>query len=112
MDFGKHQYEEQKRAKEARKKQHTVEVKELKFRPEIGEHDLDFKMRRARTFLDKGQKVKMTVRFRYRELRRPELGQQVLDVIQERLGDVAQVDSRSGRVEGRQLVMMLSPKAE
>lgn len=110
MDWGKYQYEQQKRAKEARKNQQTIEVKELKFRPKTDDHDLAFKVRNARRFLNKGQHVKVTVRFRRRELRRPELGQKVLDHVAGELEDVASVASRDNRLEGRQLTMMLEPQ--
>ena len=110
MDWGKYQYDQQKAAKEAKKKQHTVEVKELKMRPEIGAHDFRFKMKHARGFLKKGNKVKITVRYRGRELRRPEQGIEVLSQVAERLDDVAVVEARQNRVEGRQIVMMLGPK--
>ena len=109
MDWGKYRYEQQKRAKEAKKKATTIEVKEVKFRPKTEEHDLDFKIRNARKFLEKGNKVKITVRFRWRELRRPELGQNVLDRVYEECSDLAKVASRSKKVEGRQLHMMLEP---
>jgi translation initiation factor IF-3 len=109
MDWGKFQYEQQKRAKEARRKQHTVAVKELKLRPRTDDHDLDFKLRNARRFLEKGNSVKVTVRFRGPELRRPELGQQVLDTVADELAECARVDARSRGLEGRQLTMVLSP---
>lgn len=109
MDWGKFQYEQQKRAKEARRRQHTIDVKEIKFRPKTDEHDLEFKVKNARRFLDKGKKVKITVRFRRRELRRPELGQKVLDRVIEALEDVAAVESRTHSVEARQLTLMLEP---
>lgn len=109
MDWGKYQYEQQKRAREARKHQQTIDIKELKFRPKTDDHDLDFKLRNARRFLRKGKKVKVTVRFRRRELRRPELGQKILDQIVDGVDDIASVESRSEKVEGRQLVMMLEP---
>lgn len=112
MDWGKFQYEQQKRARESKKKQHTVDVKEVKLRPRTDEHDLDFKLRNARRFLAKGNHVKVTVRFRGPELRRPEMGQQVLDTIVDELGEVARVESRSDRLDGRQLTMMLSPTAD
>jgi len=112
MDWGKYQYEQQKREKEAKKKQQTIEVKELKFRPKTDEHDLDFKIRNARRFLNKGKHVKITVRFRYRELRRPENGKRVLDRVYDELEDIAKVASRDNRVEGRQLTMMLEPDTE
>jgi translation initiation factor IF-3 len=110
MDWGKHQYEQQKRTKEARKKQHTVDIKEVKLRPRTDDHDLDFKLRNARRFLEKGNNVKVTVRFRGPELRRPELGQDVLDAVASGLDDVAKIESRSRYLEGRQLTMMLSPE--
>lgn len=112
MDWGKFQYEQQKKAKEARKRQHTIEVKEVKFRPKTESHDLDFKVKNARRFLRNGKHVKITVRFRRRELRRPELGQQVLDHVTDEVEDLAKVTSRSERVDGRQLTMMLEPTAE
>ena len=110
MDWGKFQYDQQKKAKEAKKKQHTVDVKELKFRPKIEEHDFDFKIKNARRFLNKGKKVKITVRYRGREMRRPELGKRVLSQVAEATEDVAAVESRADRIEGRQLSMMLAPK--
>jgi translation initiation factor IF-3 len=110
MDYGKHKYEEQKRAKEARRRQHTVDVKELKFRPGTDEHDLEFKLKNARRFLKKGNKVKVTVRYRGREMRRPELGREMLDQVADALDDLANVESRNDRIEGRQLTMMLAPE--
>lgn len=112
MDWGKHQYEEQKRAKEARKRQHTVDIKEVKLRPSTETHDLDFKLNHARRFLKKGNKVKITVRYRGRELRRPELGYQVLDHVAEELDDLAVIESRSRDIQHRQLHMMLAPEQE
>ena len=112
MDWGKYQYEQQKAAKEAKKKQHTYELKEVKFRPKTDDHDMDFKVRNARRFLKKGQHVRITVRFRRREMRRPENGQRVLDEVAERLDDVANVGSRDRRLEGRVLQMTLEPDTE
>ncbi|HUE77398.1 MAG TPA: translation initiation factor IF-3 [Longimicrobiales bacterium] len=112
MDWGKYQYEQQKAAKEAKKKQHTYELKELKFRPKTDDHDMDFKVRNARRFLKKGQHVRITVRFRRREMRRPENGQRVLEEVAERLDDVANVTSRDRRLEGRSMQMMLEPATE
>jgi len=109
MDWGKFQFDQQKRAKEARKKQHTVDVKEVKLRPRTDDHDMEFKLRHARKFLEQGNKVKVTVRFRGPELRRPDLGQEVLDTVIEELDEWSDVESRSRRLEGRQLTMMLSP---
>lgn len=109
MDYGRFKYEQAKAEKEAKKKQHKVEVKQVKFRPKIEEHDFDFKTRHAREFIEEGNKVKVTVMFRYRELRRPELGEELLDRIQEELSDVAKVQSRSG-MENRNLTMVLVPQ--
>ncbi|CAN5865006.1 translation initiation factor IF-3 [soil metagenome] len=110
MDWGKHQYDEQKRAKEARKRQHVVDVKEVKFRPATDEHDFQVKLNNARRFLEKGKKVKVTVRYRGREMRRPELGSQVLDQVSTALDDLANVETRSNNLEGRQQIMMLAPQ--
>jgi translation initiation factor IF-3 len=109
MDWGKHQYEQQKAARQARRKQHTLDVKELKFRPETDDHDLDFKIRNARRFLQSGKHVRITVRFRARELRRPESGQRVLDEVAGRLDDVADITSRDRSLNGRAMQMMLQP---
>lgn len=110
MDWGKHQYEQQKQAKEARKRQHTVDVKEVKLRPHTDTHDLEVKLRHARRFLQKGQKVKVTVRYRGREMRRPEQGYELLDKISTELDGLAMVESRSREIMGRQLTMMLAPE--
>lgn len=110
LDWGKLRYERQKREKESRKKATVIEVKEVKYRPTIDEHDFDIKTKRARRFLEKGNKVKVTVFFRYRQLRRPELGGEILDKVTEKLSDIATVESRS-RMEGRQMVMILAPQA-
>ncbi len=112
MDWGKYQYEQQKAAKEAKKKQHTYELKEVKFRPKTDEHDLDFKVRNARRFLKKGQHVRITVRFRRREMRRPENGARVLDEVAERLDDVATISSRDRGLQGRVMQMTLEPEAD
>ena len=111
MDWGKHNFEQQKAAKEARKRQHTVDIKEVKLRPGTDTHDLEVKLRHARRFLQKGNKVKVTVRYRGRELRRPELGQEMLDTVAEQLDDLAEVETRSRSIESRQLTMMLAPEA-
>ena len=110
MDWGRFQYEEQKRAKESKRRQHTVEVKEVKLRPQTESHDMEVKLRHARRFLEAGKKVKVTVRYRGREMRRPELGFDVLDRVAESLNDLAIIESRSGHVESRQLTMMLAPE--
>ncbi|MGK7311233.1 MAG: translation initiation factor IF-3 [Candidatus Longimicrobiales bacterium M2_2A_002] len=109
MDWGKYQYEQQKAAKEAKKKQHTYELKEVKFRPKTDDHDMDFKVRNARRFLKNGKHVRITVRFRRREMRRPENGQKVLDEVAERLEDVGTVASRDRKLDGRTLQMTIEP---
>lgn len=109
MDWGKHRYEEQKRQRESRKRQHTVNVKEVKFRPGTDTHDFETKVRHARRFLRSGAKVKVTVRYRGRELSRPEMGREVLKNVAEALEEEANVESRPGSMEGRQLSMMLAP---
>lgn len=110
MDWGKHQYQEQKQAKEARKRQHSIDIKEVKLRPGTDSHDFDVKLRHARRFLEKGQKVKVTIRYRGREMRRPEQGYELLDRISTELDDLAMVESRSREIMGRQLTMMLAPE--
>lgn len=110
MDWGKHLYDEQKRAKEAKKKQHTVDVKEVKLRPGTDTHDFDVKLRHARRFLEKGNKVKVTVRYRGREMRRPELGHEMLDQVVEALDEMATVEHRSRGLENRQITMTLAPQ--
>lgn len=109
MDYGRYKYERSKAEKESKKRQHTVEVKEVKFRPKIEDHDFDFKTRHARQFIEEGNKVKVTIMFRYRELRRPEMGEDLLDKIEQVLADVARVQSRTG-LQGRNMTMMLVPK--
>ena len=109
MDWGKYQYEQQKAAKEAKKKQHTYELKEVKFRPKTDDHDMDFKIRNARRFLKNGKHVRITVRFRRREMRRPENGQRVLDEVIERTDDLSSVASRDKNLQGRVLQMTLEP---
>jgi translation initiation factor IF-3 len=110
MDWGKHQYEQQKAARESRRRQHTVDVKEVKLRPGTDVHDLQVKLRHARRFLEKGQKVKVTVRYRGGEMRRPEAGYELLDRVTTELDGVALVESRSREIMGRQLTMMLTPE--
>lgn len=110
MDWGKHRYEEQKRAKEAKRRQHVVDVKEVKFRPFTDEHDLEVKLRHARRFLSDGKKVKVTVRYRGREMRRAELGRELLDHVADALDDLAAVEQRSDSFEARQITMMLAPE--
>ncbi len=109
MDYGKYKYEQARKAREAKKKQHNVQVKELKLRPKIEEHDLEFKLRHARRFLEEGDKVKFTMRFRGREITHPELGERVLVDVQDQLSDVASVESPVAR-EGRSMTMVLAPR--
>ncbi len=109
MDWGKVKFDRDKRARESKKKAQTVELKEVKYRPTIDEHDFDIKTKRARRFLEKGKKVKVTIFFRFRQLRRPELGVNILDRVTEQLADVGDVETRS-RLEGRQMTMILTPK--
>ena len=109
MDFGKYKYETQKREAEARKKQHIIEIKEIKFRPGTDTHDYDVKMRNVMKFLDGGDKVKITLRFRGREMAHQELGLQLLHRVADDVKDVAKIENMP-RLEGRQMVMMIAPK--
>lgn len=109
MDWGKFRFEKAKRDKEARKRQHTVDIKEVKLRPRTDDHDIEVKLRHARRFLSKGSKVKFTVRFRGPELRRPDLGRAVLDGLAEALDEEASVEARSRGLEGRQMTMVMAP---
>ncbi len=110
LDWGKLRYEKQKKEREAKKKTQTIEVKEVKYRPTIDEHDRDRKTDRARKFLEQGNKVKVTVFFRYRQLRRPQLGQEILDHVQNELADISTVEHRTRGLEGRQMIMILAPE--
>jgi translation initiation factor IF-3 len=108
MDFGKYQYERAKREREARKSRKEVEVKEIRLRPKTGEHDLNFKIRRARSFLEAGAKVKVRIRFRGREITHPEVAMRQMERIAEALSDVSAVEQRPG-FEGRTILMILAP---
>ena len=108
LDYGKYKYEAQKRANEARKKQKVVDVKEVKFRPNIDEHDYQVKMRNVRKFIEGGDKVKVTMRYRGREMAHQELGVQVLDRIREEMSEATKVEAVP-KMEGRQMVMVLAP---
>ena len=108
LDYGKYKFQAQKKAAEARKKQKTVEVKEIKMRPTIDTHDYDMKMRAARRFLDEGDKVKMTLRFRGREMAHQELGLQLLFRVRDDLTEMAKVEAEP-KLEGRQMIMILAP---
>jgi translation initiation factor IF-3 len=109
LDYGKFKYEEQKRKNEARKKQKVIEVKEIKLRPGIDDHDYDVKMRSMVKFIEEGDKVKITMRFRGRELAHQELGMNVLMRVKDDLDKVAKVE-QVPRMEGRQMTMVMSPK--
>ena len=109
LDYGKYKYQEQKKQAEARKKQKVVEVKEIKFRPMIDEHDYQVKMRSMQRFFDEGDKVKVTLRFRGREMAHQELGTKLLDRVKEDTGKIAKVEMEA-RLEGRQMVMVLAPR--
>ena len=109
LDYGKFKYEAQKKKNEARKKQKVIEVKEIKMRPGIDDHDYDVKMRAIHRFLEEGDKVKVTMRFRGRELAHQELGMDVLVRVRDDLQEVAKVEQMP-RMEGRQMTMVMSPK--
>lgn len=110
MDFGRYRYEQQKRDKEAKKKQKVVTVKEVKLRPNIEQHDFDVKLKNALRFIEDGDKVKVTIMFRGRELSHPELGRVVLLKMAAELKDLVTVE-RDPRLEGKNMIMILSPKA-
>ena len=109
LDFGKYKYEEQKKKNEARKKQKTIEVKEIKLRPSIDHHDYDVKVRSMIKFIEEGDKVKVTMRFRGRELAHQELGMDVLVRVKDDLEEIAKVEQMP-RMEGRQMTMVMAPK--
>ena len=109
MDYGKFKFEQAKMARQAKKKQHVIELKEVKFRPGIDDHDFDTKTRHARRFLEEKNKVKVTMMFRGRQVAHPELGQAVLDRVSSELADIAKIES-AGRLEGKSMTMILTPK--
>jgi len=109
LDYGKYKYQEQKKAAEARKKQKVVEVKEIKFRPMIDDHDYDVKMRSMKRFFEEGDKVKVTLRFRGREMAHQELGTKLLERVKGDTSKFAKVEMEP-RFEGRQVVMVLAPR--
>lgn len=108
IDFGKFMYEKKKKEKEAKKKQHTMQVKELRFRPNTDDHDLEFKTRHARGFLKDGDKVKATVQFRGRDMLYTEKGSELLENLAEELNDIAEIESKP-TMEGRRMIMILTP---
>lgn len=109
MDYGKFKYEEQKKKNEARKKQKTIDVKEIKLRPNIDAHDYDVKMRSMNKFLGEGDKVKVTMRFRGREMAHQDLGLKVLHRVRDDLEELTKIE-QFPKMEGRQMVMVLAPK--
>jgi translation initiation factor IF-3 len=109
LDYGKFKYETQKKAAEARKKQKVIEVKEIKLRPSIDDNDYDVKMRAARRFLEEGDKVKVTMRFRGREMAHQDIGMSVLMRVRDELDSLSKVEQMP-RLEGRQMVMVIAPK--
>lgn len=109
LDYGKFKYEAQKKKNEAKKKQKIIEVKEIKMRPNIDDHDYQTKMRNVNRFLNDGDKVKVTMRFRGREMAHQEIGLNVLKRVQEDVGEVAKVEAYP-RVEGRQMTMVIAPR--
>jgi len=108
MDYGRYKYEQAKKDKEAKKKQHQVTVKEMKFRPKIDDHDYNFKVAHVREFLEKGDKVKLTIMFRGREMMHPEFGEAILIRVTEDLADIATVE-QSPKLEGRNMTMVVAP---
>ncbi len=109
LDFGKFKYEQQKKKNEARKRQKIIEVKEIKLRPNIDDHDYQVKMRAATSFLDEGDKVKVTMRFRGREMMHQDIGMNVLMRVKDELDPLAKVE-QTPQLEGRQMTMVLAPK--
>ena len=109
LDYGKYKYQAQKKAAEARKNQKIIEIKEIKMRPNIDTHDYDVKMRSIRRFFEEGDKVKVTLRFRGREMAHTELGIDLLHRVKTDTVEIAKVESEP-RLEGRQMVMVLSPR--
>jgi translation initiation factor IF-3 len=109
MDYGKFKFEQAKQARLAKKKQHVIELKEVKYRPGIEDHDFDTKTRHARRFLQEGNKVKVTMMFRGRQIAHPELGRAVVDRVAATLADVGKIESEA-RMEGKFMTMILTPK--
>lgn len=108
MDYGKYLYEAQKRERDARKTQTKVEIKEIRLRPKTGEHDINYKLKKARSFLNKGAKVKVRIRFRGREITHPEVALDLMTRVAEDLKDVAIIEKRPSK-EGMTMLMVLSP---
>lgn len=111
MDYGKYRYEQEQKAKEARKKQTTISIKEIKLRPKIDDHDFDTKRGHVQRFLKKGDKVKVTIMFRGRELVHPHLGEKLLRRMAEDLDEIAEIEAQPN-LDGRNMIMMLAPKKD
>ncbi len=109
LDYGKLKYENQKKKNEARKKQKIIEIKEIKLRPNIDEHDYQVKMRSVTKFLGEGDKVKVTMRFRGREMAHQDLGMNVLNRVREDMDEIAKIEAHP-KLEGRQMIMVMAPK--
>ncbi|MDQ3518935.1 MAG: translation initiation factor IF-3 [Gemmatimonadota bacterium] len=109
MDYGKFKFEQAKQARQAKKKQHVIHLKEVKYRPGIDDHDFDTKTRHARRFLGEGNKVKVTMMFRGRQVAHPEIGKLVLDRVSADLADIAKVET-DAKLEGKNMTMILAPK--
>lgn len=108
MDFGKYLYEAQKRERDARRSQTKVEIKEIRLRPKTGEHDINYKLRDARKFLERGAKVKVRLRFRGREVTHPQVARELMDRVAEELSDIAIVEKKPS-MEGMTMLMILGP---
>lgn len=111
MDFGRYRYEQQKRDKEAKKRQKVVTIKEVKLRPNIEDHDFNVKFKNALRFIEEGNKVKVTIMFRGRELSHPELGKEILQKMAAELKEFVAVE-REPKLEGKNMIMILAPKAQ
>ena len=109
MDYGKFKFEQAKMARQAKKKQHVIHLKEVKYRPGIDDHDFDTKTRHARRFLEEGNKVKVTMMFRGRQVAHPELGKDVLDRVSDELSDIGKIET-DAKLEGKNMTMILAPK--
>ena len=108
MDYGKYKYEEAQKAKESRRKSSAISIKEMKYRPKIGQGDFDTKTRKVAEFLGEGHKVKITIMFRGREMQHPELGKKILDHVADEVVSVGKVEA-APKVDGRNMIMVLAP---
>jgi translation initiation factor IF-3 len=109
MDYGKYKFEQAKQARQAKKKQHVILLKEVKYRPGIDDHDFDTKTRHARRFLEEGNKVKVTMMFRGRQVAHPELGKAVLDRVADDLAEIGKIEA-DAKLEGKNMTMIIAPK--